>query len=37
MTKDENGKNVPHLEITKVVWIHCNIDNNNYQKNSGVL
>ena len=24
-TKDKNGKNVPHLEITEVVLIHCNI------------
>ena len=25
ITKDENGENVPHLEITEVVSIHCNI------------
>ena len=25
MTKDENGKNIPHLEITDVVLVHCNI------------
>ena len=24
-TKDKNGENVPHLEITEVVLIHCNI------------
>ena len=30
ITKDENGENVPHLEITKVVLIHCNIVNNDY-------
>ena len=24
-TKEENGENVPHLEITKVVLVHCNI------------
>ena len=35
--KDENGENVPHLEITEVVLFHCNIVNNNYQQNSGVL
>ena len=23
--KNENGKNVPHLEITEVVVVHCNI------------
>ena len=38
ITKDENGENVPHLEITEeVVLIHCNIVNNNYQQNSRVL
>ena len=31
ITKDKNGKNVPHLEITEVVLVHCNIVNNNYQ------
>ena len=25
ITKDENGENVPHLEITEVVLIHCSI------------
>ena len=28
ITKDENDENVPHLEITEVVLIHCNIFNN---------
>ena len=37
MTKDENGENVPHLEITKIVLVHCNIVNNNYQQDSRVL
>ena len=37
MTKDENGENVPHLEITEVVLIHCNIVNNDYQQDSRVL
>ena len=37
VTKDKNGENFPHLEITKVVLVHCNIVNNDYQKNSGVL
>ena len=31
ITKNENGENVPHLEITEVVLIHCNIVSNNYQ------
>ena len=30
-TKDKNGKNVPHLEITEVVLIHCNAVNNKIQ------
>ena len=31
ITKNENGENVPHLEITEVVLIHYNIVNNDYQ------
>ena len=26
-----------HLEITEVVLLHCNIGNNDYQQDSGVL
>ena len=37
ITKDKNGENVPHLEITEVVVVHCNIVNNDYQQDSGVL
>ena len=37
ITKDENGENVPHLEITKVVLVHCNIVNNDYQQDLRVL
>ena len=37
ITKDENGENVPHLEITEVVLVFCNIVNNDYQQDSGVL
>ena len=36
-TKDEIGENVPHLEITEVVLVHCNIDNNDYQQHSRVF
>ena len=25
ITKDKNGQNVPHLEITEVVLVHCDI------------
>ena len=32
LTKDKNGENVPHLEITEVVLVHCNIVNNDYQE-----
>ena len=28
ITKDEHCENVPHLEITEVVLVHCNIGNN---------
>ena len=37
ITKDKNGKNVLHLEITKVVLLHCNIVDNDYQQDSRVL
>ena len=37
ITKDKNGGNVPHLEITEVVLAHCNIANNHYQQDSRVL
>ena len=37
ITKDKNGKNVPHLEITGVVLVHCNMVNNDYQHYSRVL
>ena len=37
ITKDKNGENVPHLEITEVVLVHCNIVNNDYQQDSKVL
>ena len=28
---NENSKNVPHLEITEVVLVYCNIVRNNYR------
>ena len=37
ITKDKNGENLPHLEITGVVLVHCNIVNNDYQQDSRVL
>ena len=36
-TKNKNGENVPHLEITEVHLVHCNIVNNDYQQDSRVL
>ena len=30
ITKDKSSENVPHLEITEVVLVHCNIVNNDY-------
>ena len=33
ITKDKNGENVPHLVITEVVLVHCNMVNNDYQLN----
>ena len=32
ITKDENGENILHLEITEVVFVHCNIVNCNYKQ-----
>ena len=37
ITKNKNGENVPHLEITEVVLVHCNIVNNDHQQDSRVL
>ena len=37
IAKDKNGENVPRLEITEVILVHCNIANNDYQKDSRVL
>ena len=37
ITKDKNGENVPHLKITEVVLVYCNIVNNHYQQDSRVL
>ena len=37
ITKDKNGENVPHLDITEVVLNLCNVVNNDYQQDSRVL
>ena len=31
ITKEENGENVPYLEITEVILIYCNVVDNSYQ------
>ena len=36
-TKDKDGENVPYLEITVVILVHCNIVKNDYQQDSGAL
>ena len=35
--KDKSGENVPYLETTEVVLIHCNTVNDSYLQNSRVL
>ena len=37
ITKDKNGENVPHLEFTEVLLVHCNIVNNDYEQDLRVL
>ena len=37
IAKDKNGENVPHLEITEVVLVHCNAVNNDHQQDSKLL
>ena len=36
ITKDQNSKNVSHLEITELVLVHYNTVNNSYQQDSRV-
>ena len=37
ITKDENGENIPHFEITEVLLVCCNFVNNDYKHGSRVL
>ena len=37
ITRDNNGEYIPHLEITEVIFIYCNIVNNDYQQDSIIL
>ena len=32
ITENKNSENLPHLEITEVVLVHCNIVNKYYQQ-----
>ena len=37
ITKDKNSENVPHLEIVELLFVHCNLVNNDYQQDSRIL
>ena len=37
ITKDKNGENASHLDITEVVLVYCNLVNNDYQQDSRIL
>ena len=37
ITEDGNDENGPHLEITELILVPCNIVKNNYQQDSRVL
>ena len=37
INKNKSGENVPYLEITEIVLVHCNIVNNDYEHDSRVL
>ena len=37
ITKAKNSENIPHLEITEIVLVHCNIVNDHYQQDSTIF
>ena len=37
ITEDKNGENVPRLEVVELVLVHCNLVNNDYKQDSGIL
>ena len=37
IAKDKNAEYVPHLEVLELILVHCNIINNNYQRDSRIL
>ena len=36
ITKHKNSENVPHLEVVKLVLVHCSLVNNDYQQDSKI-
>ena len=37
ITNDKHSENLPHLEITEAVLVHCHVVNNDYQQDSRAL
>ena len=37
ITEDKNDENLPHLEITELVLVHCDLVNNDYQQDLRIL
>ena len=37
ISKDNNGGNMPHLEITELVLAYCNLVNYDYHQDSRIL
>ena len=37
INENQHGESIPHLEITAVVLVHCNIVNNDYQHHSRIF
>ena len=37
ISTNKNGENVPHIWITELVLVHCNIVNNDYEQDSRAL
>ena len=37
INKDKNNENVPNLVIMEVVFVHCNIVNNDYEQDSKIF
>ena len=37
IAKDKNGEDVSHLKVVKLVLVHCNLVNNDYQQDSRIL